>query len=67
MMHRDPQPSRKWALDHTNVAIWGVGDWDSSYHWGAGDPQRQPLNVDPCEGTPYWGRHCWVSDFWVRW
>jgi hypothetical protein len=67
MRRYDPRPIRRSVLDETNVAIWGVGRWTSACCWGRGDRQRQPLTVDRYDGTAHWGRHCWATDFWLRW
>jgi hypothetical protein len=67
MTRNELRPPRRWMLDHTSVAIWGVGRWGSAYCWGRGDPQREPLTGDPYDGTAHWGQHCWATDFWLSW
>ena len=51
----------------TNVAVWGVGAWTATQTWGRSDPRRDPLSIDRYRGAAYWGRHCWSTDFWLRW
>jgi len=55
------------VTEATSVGVWGVGRWTSADRWGEGNPQRRPLTVDRYDGTGYWDRHCWMTDFWLRW
>lgn len=60
-------PAPPDRLETTSVAVWGVSAWDSALKWGYPDPRRDPLAVDRYDGQAFWGRHCWASDFWLRW
>jgi hypothetical protein len=55
------------VTDETSVGIWGAGRWTAAGRGGAGNPQRRFLTVDRYDGTGYWARHCWITDFWLRW
>ena len=61
------RPAIAGRTEETNVGVWGIGSWSSAFAWGAGNPQRTPAAVDRFDGTGRWCRHCWGTDFWVRW
>jgi hypothetical protein len=60
-------PAVPGRVENTGVGVWGVGAWDPIAKWGQADPRRDPLAVDRYSGQAYWGRHCWGTDFWLRW
>jgi hypothetical protein len=66
-MSRPPSPVVPGRTEHTAVGVWGVGAWDAGLKWGPNDPRRDPLVVDRYTGQAHWGRHCWRTDFWLRW
>lgn len=55
------------GVEFSQVGVWGAGTWSSTLKWGMRDSQRD--NPEPSEmySTGTWGRHCWVTDHWLRW